>query len=96
MTTMWIISVGPTIGFAFTTEYVRLQPTDYCVGLISDELLLATIIVQAAYEVTVCIAITYKLNSDESRLGRASWRTMGYRVTNLGERFLKDSQIYFM
>ncbi|KAF9525778.1 hypothetical protein CPB83DRAFT_896678 [Crepidotus variabilis] len=101
ISTGWVIYAGscllPFAGMVGT----RVSPLNRCIGAFKKPYPAILFFMQAAYDLIVCVAVTYKISIDIVTEGMEMKRWWSFRIpkspfTKLRARFLADSHYYFV
>ncbi len=102
---LWCFSVGGAITSPFSETAIRILPTKFCIPKTIGRTweLVFMVAAEAIYDLLVCAAVTYKIR--EYRIGEnrggscfgGPWLfSSNTKDSRLADRFLRDSQMYFL
>lgn len=100
-TGLWVIHVASCILSFVAIHGIRIAPVNQCIPIILKPYWIIMFFIQVVYELTVCVAVTYKLCANtaaEPEHLRFWWllRRREIPMSRLKSRFLADSQAYFV
>ena len=95
----WVVVLVACIIITFLTDNEEIASTGYCKTIVTSKAAVEVAIIQGSYDMLVCTAITYGLSIGEGQQ-QFSWKNLfQFRpraFRHLRERFLQDSQLYFV
>ncbi|KAF9533216.1 hypothetical protein CPB83DRAFT_846074 [Crepidotus variabilis] len=98
---LWVIHAASCTLSFIAVHGLLVEPVDQCIPILQRPYWIIMFFIQAGYELTVCVAVTYKLCADTATEPEplSFWWLLRRRkipMSRLKARFLADSQAYFV